>query len=628
MGRFRLRKTVRQRLAAAVVVAGLVTSLATAGLAGSAFEGFRLQTHDSFFPIDEYDPRVVVVGVDSKMRREFDDPDRAKYAEVLTKLFDDGAAVVTFDVVFDKPRPEDPPLIAAMAKGIVVLGFDTESDLPRPGRRRGPRRVRDLSPLPAALVDAAKGGVGHVHVLPDPADGVVREIPLVLDAEEADLPSLSLATVMALDGVTDPVTVRPFGIEVGKRLIPTVQEQRMVLSFSNEIRLEGSQMISMADVVANRLPPATFKDRIVLIGAADPLLGDHRRAPIDKSSDGIPGVFLHANAISTILTERFVTPVSNRETLLWVFFLTLLVALATLFAPLWVGLLVPFVLGAFFYLWSVARFEAGFLPEVLYPEMMIVLALLLGQGVRYLTEGRARRRATALFGQYIPPAAAKRLLDEERVDSAVQGERLEVSVLFCDLRGFTAQAAKMEPPQVRDMLELYYLELGQMIQEHGGTLMQYVGDEIYAVFGAPELDPEHARKAFQCGLDMQNARPRLGAMLAERDLPPIFYGIGLNAGSVVAAHVGSEKLRRQYSLIGDTVNIGSRFCTEAREDHVCFSEDFRQRVGETPPLEDLGEKEFKNATRPIRVWRYWANKEDEAGKARHAAAAAKAAAQT
>jgi adenylate cyclase len=247
--------------------------------------------------------------------------------------------------------------------------------------------------------------------------------------------------------------------------------------------------------------------------------------------------------------------------------------------------------------------------NLVYPLVMSVLALMSGLGLRYLIEGRARRRVAALFAQYVPPAVAQRLVDDDRVDAAMEGERMEVSVLFVDLRGFTAQSAKMEPAQVRDMLDHYYLEFSKLILDRGGTLMQYVGDEIYAIFGAPVPMEDHAQRAFECAVAMQQMRPLIGEQLEAKGLPPIFCGVGLNMGTVVAAHVGNE-FRRQYSAIGDTVNIGSRLCSQAREDQICMPEHMRAALVDPPEMEDLGPIEFKNATRPIPVWRLWLHRDE------------------
>ena len=620
----RLGRSIWRRLAILLLLASALTALSAGGLAAGVFQGFHHQAADGLFPRGSTDRRVVVVGVDADSLRQIpqDWPwSRDVHAELVNRLFDAGAEVVAFDVQFDSPDDRDPALVAAMRRGKVVLSGSAELDPPR--RPKGPRAIRpqSLTRPNDALLEAAAGW-GLANVLPDPDDGVVRALPLIAETEQEDIPSFSLTTFMALEGLSGPVTQRPFGVQVGDRVVPTESQQTLRVNFSADLRptgLEaggtGPRIISAGRALTGGLRAGELAGKVALIGATAPVLGDYRQTPVGKENLGLPGVLIHANALNTMLTEGYLTEASRSEVLGWVFGLALAIAVLTAFAPLKVSVPVSLLLGVGYFLFATARFEAGVVLDVVYPLLTAAAALFLGLGFQYLTEGRQRRRVAALFSEYVPAEVAARLIDEDRVDAALEGERVEISVLFCDLRGFTAQSASMEPTQVKEMLEAYYLHLGQLILEHGGTLMQYVGDEIFAVFGAPVPDPDHAGKALACALAMQDARPEVGRLLAEKNLPPILYGIGLNCGSVVAAHVGSA-IRRQYAVIGDTVNIGSRLCSQAREDQICFPESFRLRVGEHPPLEDLGPIEFKNATRPIQVWRYHAHASETAGVAK------------
>jgi adenylate cyclase len=604
-----------------VLIAANLTIFAGVAQQFGVFQQFRARTSDGLFPRGDRDRRVVVVGIDEKaLEGKREGLSRSDYAAATNRLFDAGAAVVAFDVVFDAPGQGDDAFAAAMRRGKVVLAI--QGNLDAPSRERGPRRLRDGAlQVPTPVLGDAATAEGLANVLPDPDDGVVRSIPLFAETAEADVPSLALATLLVATDNLQPITQRPFGIQVGTTVIPSEAQQTLRVSYAPGLapitpapsadgspppaNLDPEREISFADVLDGKLPKDSLRGSIVMIGATSRLSGDFRLTPTEKANLGMPGAYIHANALNTMLTKAYIRDASRQEDLAWVFALSLAIAALSLAASWRVSVPVPIVLGIAYFEWVNARANAGVVLDLVYPLVSMTLALLLGLGLRYITEGRQRRRVQALFAQYIPPEIAQKLVDEDRVQAAAEGERVEISVLFCDLRGFTAASASMEPAQVRAMLEVYYEPLTQLILDNEGTLMQYVGDEIFAIFGAPLPDPDHADKALRCAMAMQDLRPALGEQLAGDDLPPVFYGIGLNAGTVVAAHIGSTH-RKQYSVIGDTVNIGARLCSQARDDQICFPESFRERItSDLPPLDDQGPIEFKNATRPIQVWRYW-----------------------
>jgi adenylate cyclase len=602
-----------------------------AGVAHGAgvFGTYRELSGDLIFPRGTTDPRVTIVGVDDATLEAFDDDwpfPRETQALLAERILASGAEAVVFDIVFDAPRDGDDAFAAAIAGKPVILSARASSLLAPTDLRRaytvseqggpGPSGSAPSVTPPTPVLAEAAAAVGLVNVQAG-EDGVVREIPLIAEADAADLPSLALATYMYVEGLDGPVIQRPFGLEVGGRVIPTGDAKLFRINFSPGLSpgeagplSETVPFVSAAGLLTSAEPVPDLEDKIVFVGATAPILQDFRQTPVAKSNLGVPGVFVHANALNTMLTGEFVYEGSTGETAGWVFFLAAAIGLVSWLTPLRYGVSVPLVLMIGWLLWSLARFEAGVIPDFVSPPLAALFAIMFGLVMRYLTEGQARRRVAALFSQYVPPAVADRLVNEDRVDSVMQGERLDVSVLFCDLRGFTAQAASMEPGEVRLMLDTYYERLSAMVLDHGGTVMQYVGDEIYAAFGAPEIQSDHSARALACAVAMQEARPALGAELEALGLRPIYYGIGVNSGKAVSAIVGSST-KSQYSLVGDTVNIGSRLCSQAREDQVCFPDHVREAAGPAVPtdVEDLGPIEFKNATRPIQVWRFWANRE-------------------
>ena len=413
------------------------------------------------------------------------------------------------------------------------------------------------------------------------------------------LPALSLAAVMKYRNVSSPLIVRPNGVVAGNRFIPTGSQTSMLLNFSERLS-EPSSAISALNVLDGTFDPQSVAGKIVFIGATDPLSGDLRLAPTNKSSR-LPGVFLHANAANTILTGTYLEDSTNTTTLLWVALLTMLVGLLVLVLPLWLSPLLTLVIGVGYIVFVVWRFDNGVINNLIYPLIAIFAAFLGAVVLRYFGETRQRRRVTALFSQYVPETVAQRLVEEDRVETAAEGQRLDMTVLFCDLRGFTALSESLSPSTVRIMLDHYYDRVTELVLSMRGTLMKYVGDEVFAVWGAPIPTTDHPTRALECAIAIQELTPDLNRELLERGAPEVSFGIGLNTGEAVAAHFGGRR-RRQYDVVGDTVNVGARLCSTAGRGEIILSDQVLTRAS-PPPVEPVGHVELKGVSRELRLWR-------------------------
>jgi adenylate cyclase len=270
--------------------------------------------------------------------------------------------------------------------------------------------------------------------------------------------------------------------------------------------------------------------------------------------------------------------------------------------PLWLSPIVTLALGFGYFALAVVRFENGTVLDFVYPLITVVLAFVGALGLRYFGETRQRRRVTALFAQYVPETVAQQLVMQDRATSAAEGERLDMTVLFCDLRGFTAMSENLEPTTVRVMLNHYYDRVTDLVLGMDGTLMKYVGDEVFAVWGAPMPTTDHPTKALACAIAIQDLVPELNRELVEMGAPEVAFGIGLNTGEAVAAHFGGGR-RRQYDVVGDTVNVGARLCSAAGRGEIILSDAVFTRVLDPPEVEPLGPIELKGVSRELRLWR-------------------------
>jgi adenylate cyclase len=170
----------------------------------------------------------------------------------------------------------------------------------------------------------------------------------------------------------------------------------------------------------------------------------------------------------------------------------------------------------------------------------------------------------------------------------------------------------LTPQQVRAMLNEFYDDLTEITLAHNGTVLKFVGDEVFAVFGAPLPVENHPQVALECALAIQRIAPKLSEKLAEMGIPPAYFGIGMNTGEVVAAHVGGGK-RRQYDIVGDTVNIGSRMCGQAGKGDIVMPKTMYDVLSDPPYAESMGLVSLKNVEVPLELMRIRADWPDDAG---------------
>lgn len=174
----------------------------------------------------------------------------------------------------------------------------------------------------------------------------------------------------------------------------------------------------------------------------------------------------------------------------------------------------------------------------------------------YFEETATKQRLVTLFGQYVPPELA-RMINEDPDSFSLQGEAREMSIMFCDIRDFTAISERLEPTQVVHLLNQVFTPLTQVIYDHLGTIDKYLGDGVMAFWGAPARDPSHATNAVRAALAMQDTLADLRRDFARRGLPEIEMGIGISTGVVNVGNMGS-KYRVAYTVVGDAVNEAAR----------------------------------------------------------------------
>jgi adenylate cyclase len=220
---------------------------------------------------------------------------------------------------------------------------------------------------------------------------------------------------------------------------------------------------------------------------------------------------------------------------------------------------------------------------------------------RFAEQLRRESTVRSNFERYFAPNVAAEIAQQEGA-IRLGGERRPITVLFSDIRGFTAMAESMGPDAVARLLSEYFTEMVEVIFEHGGTLDKFIGDAIMALWGAPISHEDDADRALRAAVAMQQSIDQLNRQWAAAGGPEIGVGIGINYGDVFAGNIGSHR-RLEYTVLGDAVNVAARLCAEAGPGEILVTEPLLRVVREQVETEFLPELALKGKAQVVQVYR-------------------------
>lgn len=473
---------------------------------------------------------------------------RDLHAQLVEALRGAGARAIGLDIIFAEATNQaaDGALAAAAGPDTVLAADETLIETPQA------EQLIRVEPLAELTANGAKPGVASISL---DGDGALRRIPSYPDGFA---PRLLQVAGMEAAHLPASALLQTFG---PARSYPTVSYYQA---------LEPEEF----------LPEGFFRDRIVIVGLSlqnapttDAGGADaYATSYTTRTGRLVSGAEIQATIFDNLSANLFVRQASDLATVLVTIFAALLAAAAVWKRTGWrtvtagFGALAVFVVGSYLLL----RFGRVFLGP-LTPSLAFIFVAA-AQGARdYAAERRLRQSITRAFSQYLSPVLVERLADDPS-QLKLGGERRTLTILFCDVRGFTAIAERLkdDPERLTQLVNRLLSPLSSVVLAEGGTIDKFIGDCLMAFWNAPLDDPDHAAHAVAAGLKMLGALDVLNAELADEaraaGVNPVRVrvGIGINTGDCVVGNLGSDQ-RFDYSALGDAVNLASRLEARTRD---------------------------------------------------------------
>lgn len=520
--------------------------------------------------------------------------------------------------LFVQERPSPPAALPAKA-GFADVIRRSEFMLVRQPIKGGAvepfEAIHVLSPLASFASQAAS--LGHVYSLPD-LDGTTRSEYLALRYQDAYYPSFALeVTRLFLGAARDRLSLSlGEGVRLADRLILTDMRSRMYINFIGQ---EGRFVsVSAADVIHRRTRAGAFKDKVVLVGTTALATYDQHVTPF---SANFPGVEKNATVIENILHEGFIRRsiwFAPQELGMMFFFglavtfiLPRLRALPGTLLTAGVGLSYA---GVTAYAFAVHNLWLPFIgPLLTLAGTFMALTI-----VNFMTKERQAKDIRRMFSSYVNPQIVEELIACP-AGANLSGQRKELTMLFSDLINFTSFSEKHSAEAVVAQLNEYLTAMTEVVFHWDGTLDKFVGDQIVVFWGAPLDQADHAERAIKCALHMRKRLTELRKKWAGEGKALLDSGIGINTGAVVVGNIGAEGKKVDYTMIGDQVNLASRFqgltrtfgvpivLTEYTAEHLkslmnaAEREDNRGRLGHVL-LRRLGTVRVKGKAEPVEAY--------------------------
>lgn len=529
----------------AIIVALILSTLAFFNV----FSGWNNTLTDTLYTKEEPLNNILIVAIDDKSIQEIGrwPWNRDVYAPLLVNL--DQAKVIAFDIAFFEPTQQDNVAANAMrdyGKAIIAKEYDFERN-----------KTIEPSAKFANIISA------YINVHTDP-DGIVRRVSSELKGNDT------------------------FPAAIAKKVAPVQPPEQFIVSFSKPY-----ERISFSDALKEK--PETFKDKIIFIGATAPNLHDDYLVPTSEGKR-MPGVEFHANAVQTILTKKYLYEEPKWMVILTIFALCIMLGVVFSLTRMRTGITTAIILLLAYFGLAIFISFKGYFLNVIYPPLSIILTTISCTAVIAAEESKHKKHILGLFGRYVSKDVVKHITENKEAVELGGVER-EITAMFADIRGFTSISEKMKPHQVIAFLNHYFGDMTDLVFKHNGTLDKFIGDALFAVWGSPLPQKEHALNAVKCAIEIQErlkTKRKIG-------MPPIKLGIGICTGPAVIGNMGSKQ-RQEFTAIGDTVNTASRLSGLTEGGQIIITESTYNVVKDQVITKKLASIKVKGKEKPVAIY--------------------------
>lgn len=590
----------------------------------SAFENLELKTYDVRFTLrgieDVSNTDIIIVALDEQtiasLPQKLPYP-RTYYARLIDNLTAAGARLIVFDLEFTEPSVNNPGddlflARAAQRSGRVIFAGKVVFDWAK-------NQILNTylsKPIPPLLANNPDWGIVNI---PEDTDGFIRQYLLYQEFNHQKYLPLAVRAYLRLatgKAVLDHAAKIDALRLAGRKLPPNPflinfrgpAGTYPTYSIANVLDDASFRLneVEDTDIFEQHLQWGTFKNKIVFVGATVEELQDNKFTPF-FSSRGVkrkmPGVEVHANALSTLLAGDFITRMpywAEIVMIVLVSFLTMLIVVPTraLFGVIF-GILEILALFVF----SLLFFSTKQLWMPLVGPITAIVVSYIGNSAQLIVfERRERRFVRKVFSQYVSKSVVDAMLAKGEMPK-FGGEKRELTILFSDVRSFTTYCEKHAPEVVVQRLNEYLTEMVEIVFRNAGTLDKFVGDAVMALYGAPHYYANHAEKACITACEMIANLRAIQKRWSANAQDYFQIGIGINTGAVIVGNLGSQQ-KFDYTVIGDEVNLAARLEGANKQywTSIIISESTYAKVKNKARVRELDLVRVKGKKKPVKIY--------------------------
>jgi adenylate cyclase len=529
---------------------------------------------------------------------------------LLANILQQGSFVLGYSFIFDPRSSEKKKMFPPDLKAVEIKS---------PGA--GPAssylfQARNLiPPLPVLLQQGTPAG--FMNTVTDP-DGVLRRTPLLIAMDQTVYPQLALSTLLTAfrDQIPDPIIRTTRGgiesIKIGNTVVPLQSNGSMLINYRGPSRT--FPYLSAGKILEDKINSSELKGKIVFLGTSAAGLKDIRISPLDQV---FPGVEVHATIVDNILTNDVI----HRPD--WIpgleFLCILFWGLATTFLIGWAGagftLPVTVLLGVSVWYGSVwALGHLNIWISHFFPMLVLLLNFSILNMQKFWISEKRKKFFRSAFSKYVSKSVVDQLAENPEKLS-LDGEEKQISILFSDIRGFTALSERLSPTQVTMLLHDYFTPVTQIIIDNQGTHDKFLGDAVMCFWNAPLDVVQHERLAVKAALEIIALLPDLNKGFEDKFGVRLDIGIGLHSGLCRVGNMGSDNIF-DYTIIGDNVNLASRLegLTKFYGVQLVVSETMLNADAKDLLIQELDMVRVKGKNKPVRIFTVYPSSDGDPGQ--------------